>query len=833
MNTLRLTLTSLAVAAVLASIAAARSHRSATAATAAADLVLTNTVVVISPHADSIETKAAQMLVEEVERRSGIRWKVSSTTPLTPSAQVLLGSRDRLPPGAEGIVSTFAAGRDGNPTADGYLLRTSSREQGARVYAIGNDARGCLFAAGRLLRQVRITGEDLRIPASDIVTAPHRPLRGHQLGWRPKSNTYDRWGLKEYEQYVRDLIVWGTNAIELIPLDPDGDFEESTEFNARLAEVIASYGLEVWLWYPFDDRVSPAVRGARQKPGDNVCPSEPDERAFLLQRRAALFKRFKRLDAVFIPGGDPGGCSCEKCRPWPKTLLPLARETAELLRTAHPGAQVWLSNQGFHGAENDGFYAFLDSKPEWLTGIVYAPWAEESLESMRKRAPASIPIRAYPDITHTVRCQYPARDWDNAFALTLDREPPIFRPSESVVIARLEAAHTAGAITYSDGVNDDLNKAIWSAVMWDAGATAKDVLAEYSRIHFGAALESRAVHGLLGLERNTRGPLASNKGIEKTLSLWTALERAAPDLTRRNWRFQMALLRANYDAYVQRRLAQDNDTEAEVLQALRTGTPVDPAERVRNALSGLNPRVSEAPPILTRLSSLGQALHDSIGMQLSVSRWGASGDERGAILDHLERPLANLEWLSTELTKLSRLTAPGAVRDGIERILSWEDPEPGGFYDDLGNPAKQPHLVRPTRWELDPGYLRNPRTDFRFPVPGGRQSWNNYAEALYDAPILMRYRGLDRKRGYRLRAVYGGRFNPVLKLSADGLPVHGPVASAGPPAVREWPIPRRATEDGELTLRWDRVEGRGAQICEVWLVRDGNRLDGAGTGRLK
>ena len=47
-------------------------------------------------------------------------------------------------------------------------------------------------------------------------------------------NTYDRWGLKEYEQYVRDLVIWGTNGIELIPLDPDGDFGKSLTFNAQL-----------------------------------------------------------------------------------------------------------------------------------------------------------------------------------------------------------------------------------------------------------------------------------------------------------------------------------------------------------------------------------------------------------------------------------------------------------------------------------------------------------------------------------------------------------------------------------------------------------------------
>jgi len=783
--------------------------------------VLTKATVIISPNADPIERKAADMLVEEVEKRSGIRWPITTQPAGRNGAAVLVGSRTRLPPGAEAVPLDFPVGPESKPIADGFVLKSSSVKKSVRIFAIGTDSRGTLFAAGRLLRHLRVDADKLRIPPTDISTAPHRGLRGHQLGWRPKSNTYDRWGIKEFEQYVRDLIVWGTNAIELIPLDPDGDFEQSTEFNARLAEMIGSYGLEVWLWYPFDDRIPSAIRGSKQKPGDNACPSESDERAFLLKRRTDLFKRFKRLDAVFIPGGDPGGCNCEKCRPWPKTLLPLAEETAAILRGIHPDAQLWVSNQGFKGQENDDFYSFLNAKPGWLTGIVYAPWAEESLESMRKRAPASIPIRAYPDITHTVRCQYPARDWDNAFALTLDREPPIYRPTESVAIARFEAANTIGAITYSDGVNDDLNKAVWSAVLWDMRATPEQISEDYSRIHFGANLANSVGQDLLKLERNWKAPLIRNRELDDMYEGWAAFDQIAGDDAQHPWRLQMMGLRVYFDAYVQRRMRLDVDQETRVLALLRSGYARDPVSSIRNALQELEVgrRPVSPPRIRQRLMEIGEMLHKSIGMQLSVPRWGASGDERGAILDHLDRPLANQAWLVAELKRISAIADSTRQREEIERIINWENPGPGGFYDDLGNPAKQPHLVRPTRWESDPGYLRNPRTDFRFPVPGGRQSWNNYAEALYESPIMMKYTGLSRTASYKLRAVYGGRYNPTLKLAADDLEVHGPVATAGPPTVREWPIPKEATRDGTLTLQWDRVEGRGAQICEVWLMR--------------
>ncbi len=42
-----------------------------------------------------------------------------------------------------------------------------------------------------------------------VVTAPAYRLRGHQLGYRPKTNSYDAWDLPVWEQYIRDLAVFG------------------------------------------------------------------------------------------------------------------------------------------------------------------------------------------------------------------------------------------------------------------------------------------------------------------------------------------------------------------------------------------------------------------------------------------------------------------------------------------------------------------------------------------------------------------------------------------------------------------------------------------------
>lgn len=780
---------------------------------------LTHAVVVVGPKAGPVERKAAQMLTEEAAKRSGITMPVVAREPAPGTPRIQLAAANRFPKGQDKLNLQGPKTPDGRFAPEGFLLHVFQNRRTPTVVALGNDERGCMFAAGRLLRAMRYSPGKLEAPEMNLLTAPAKPLRGHQIGWRPKSNTYDRWGLKEYEQYIRDLIVWGTNAIELIPFDPDDDPAKGQEMTVKLAEIIASYGLQVWLWFPIDDKTPEGVHGVGLTPGKVPCPSEKDGRRYLLARRRELFKRIKHLDAVFIPGGDPGGCDCEKCAPWVHTMLPLAAEIATLLRETHPKAQMWLSNQSFREADNRFFYAYLAKRPKWLTGLCYSPWAEETLASMRAKTPKQYPLRQYPDITHCVRCQYPARDWDPAFALTLGREPPIYRPRDHAHIARMYQSLTCGAITYSDGVNDDLNKVLWSALLWDPKESLDSILRDYGLYYLGGSMADgvRIAIGLQELEGDWQNPSDSRI----TFSTWRGIGEASEGLGK-NWRFQMALLRATYDLYVYSKSFNDQVTENEVYAALSKEKAQNPARAVAQGLEVL--RQKEAAPyqpdLQARMFELGQALYESIGMQLSVPRWGAAGGERGAILDYLDVPLANQEWLKAELTKLAALKDEIAIRAGIERILNWEYPGAGSFYDDLGHPWKQPHLVRQKAWEDDPGYVESPRCDATGPYQNGRQSWNHYAETLYGTPLLMRYEGLDPKASYIVRATYSGRYRPTMTLIAnDKWPVHGPVKTPDYPTPMEWPVPREATAGGTLTLKWERVTGRGAQVSEVWLLK--------------
>ena len=154
-------------------------------------------------------------------------------------------------------------------------------------------------------------------------------------------------------------------------------------------------------------------------------------------------------------------------------------------------------------------------------------------------------------------------------------------------------------------------------------------------------------------------------------------------------------------------------------------------------------------------------------------------------------------------------------------IAEWETPSAGSFYDDVGNPAKSPHVKRnetyvtmpreavnslPTRWWWDEGKSRE------------RLSWQttmNYPEAVV-------YEGLDPNASYTVRMSGYGRF--LLRIDGDLLGDTGKRMDMGD--VQEVRVPARYLHDRKLVLTWDRPTDEGhlnwrqhSRLAEVWLLK--------------
>ncbi|APW64026.1 hypothetical protein [Paludisphaera borealis] len=778
-----------------------------------ATIDLARAVVVEPATATAAEKRAVRLLVDDVARRSGVTWPVVQTWPDDAPAVVAVG--------AYAAVADLAGPRGGafanlprSIGPEGYRIHTEPGQGKPAVLVAGVDSRGVLFGAGRLLRELRTSKGRIALPASfQIATSPKYPLRGHQLGYRPKTNSYDAWDLPRWERYIRDLAIFGANAVELLPPRTDDDAYSPhfplppMEMMVGMSKLLDDYGLDVWVWYPAmdPDYSKPEAVEAELKQWDEVLSKLP------------------RVDAVFVPGGDPGHTP-------PKVLMPFLERVAGVLHRSHPKAALWVSPQGFNQEWTDEFVAILKQEPAWLAGVVHGPQVRLSMSDLRKAVPARYPIRAYPDITHNQQCQFPAPDWDLAFSNCEGRESINPRPTQQAAIFKYYQPGTIGSLTYSEGCNDDVNKCVWSALGWDPDADVAEILRQYARAYIDDAQADRFAEGLLGLERNWRGPIATNPSIDKTLNLFRDLENEAGLATRANWRFQQAVYRAYYDAYVRDRRAVEQDQEKQAYDVLRKYSSLGAGAAVEQADAILAKAAAEpfAGPLKARLRALAEDLFLSIGMQLSVPLYDAIGVDRGANLDTIDVPLNDRLWLRARLAELKRNPNEAEQADGVRAIVERTDPGPGGFYDDLGDLARQPHLVRPVDYADDPDFRRSPVVGFGTRA-GWPVAWSQNAQIVYDAPVQVHYDGLDPKAAYRVKVVYAGdSFRNKLRLDADGEVVHDWLQKPVNPAPLEFAVPAKATADGSLTLSWRQEPGKGAngrgnQIAEVWLLRNGSR----------
>ncbi len=752
-----------------------------------------NAVVVLPSSPTTPQKKAAQMLVEEIEKRTQLRLKTSSAAPV----------------GAPAIYLRLASGKP-----ESFTLSSTDNQ----IVVAGADDRGVVFGTGYLLRQFHMSRQKLELESNmNVASAPHYAVRGQQLGYRPKTNAYDAWSVPMWEQYIRELAIFGNNTIELIPPRSD-DADDSPHFPlpkiemmVEMSRIANEYAMDVSVWYPAMDKDY----------------SDPATVEFALKEWEEVFRKLPRLDAIFVPGGDPGHTQ-------PKYMFALLEKQTASLHRFHPKAQMWLSPQGFTKDWRDEFWGLMGQDPKWLSGLVFGPQVYGSLEEFRALTPKRFPIRFYPDITHSIHAEFPVPDWDLAYATTEARETINPRPVDETAIFHRYQNYFDGFVSYSEGCNDDVNKFVWSGLLWNPEASPKSILTDFSRFFIGDDMADDFANGLFALEQNWRGPLASNRQVDVTLAQFRDMEKRSTPQQRLNWRFQEALYRAYYDAYIHSRLLTENRQEEMAMAALATAKrnwpltstgslkAMDEAQAILDA----DMRTRDALGFRARVFELAEALFQSIHMQLSVDKYRAISIDRGANLDTIDFALNNRVWLESRFDQIRAIASEPDRIAKIDELLNWTDPGPGGFYDALGFVNQRPHLVMGESYAQDPDFLKSPLISFgSSPQRGWRTSEATDAEIIQDRPLRVRYTDLDRSAHYRVRVSYGGDARRVaVRLTANSIEVH-PFREKGTTAEPvEFDVPQQATAAGTLTLEWTRTpglggNGRGTAVSEVWLIK--------------
>ena len=696
--------------------------------------------------------------------------------------------------------AAWAKVRPTRQPAEGFAVRTLSTGKAHALILTAPTVRARTYAAGWFLRSAQRA--ELNAPPR-LDDAPAQAIRATQIGYRYKNNSYDAWDLPRFRRRIEDFALFGANRIQMIAPVSD-DAETSPLFPAPpldtmrgIARIAATYGLDFALYYP--------LVGDYDKPGATAQE---------LARFAALVKALPRIDALYIPGGDPGHTA-------PDRLFPIVARAATTLRRRFPRAEVLVSTQGFDAAGLGQFYARLARKPAWLTGIFVGPQTRDPVALHRRRIPARYALELYPDIGHTMHAQFPVPLWHPAFALTQGREPINPRPDGYATLFRHFAGTTRGFVTYSEGVNDDLNQLLWFRYGWQGPPDPQTAVADYARMFVG---DPAFAATQFALEGNWTGDPSLNPGIDATLAALDAI-RPAPWA---DWRLDMARYRGVYDALVRCRLARAKDNQATALYALRFAPAVGAEVAAADARFAYGrPDDADTMALRRRLDALADSLWQSVRLQTSVVKYGAANWERGANLDRADVQLNDSTAVERDIAAALILPDEAARRTALAAIGDPWRQRDGALYDDLGDPANEPHLVRGAGFAADPQMYATAIDGIadRLPDDGWRMADISYAETLYDAPIRLHYDGLDRTRRYRLVATYAGEdYALPMRLVANGsIELHAPIPRTTNPMTVEIAIPAKATADGTLDLAWTRPSGiggggRGHQVAQVWLI---------------
>lgn len=741
-------------------------------------------ILVSSSIKSPVKETVIQVLQEEINKRTGDRfaltdtWQNSTTIALALSSdEVLLGKN--LP--NKSLLTL---------KAESFSVVVEKSSSQSTIWLIGADERGVLFAAGHLLRNSSFEGKRILFDSSNsIKKEPDFPIRGHQLGYRNTANSYDAWSKEQYEQYIRELAIFGSNCIETIPFDetPAPPMKVSKEeMNQHISTICKNYGLDYWIWTPADIDLS----------NEKLFQAE-------VKKHSEYYRNCPHLSHVFVPGGDPGDNH-------PKYVLPFLKAIAGELTKYHPKAGVWVSLQGFSDEQIDYFYNYLKTEnPDWLTGIVSGP-SSPPLSETRYRLPLKYQHRHYPDITHTVRCLYPTLKWDQAFALTLGREPINPEPFYYETIHDKYAPFTDGFLSYSDGAHDDLNKFIWSRKGWSKEENAVNITEQYVRFFFGTKKEDYVTDAILGLERNWNGPIEANGGIEMTFLHWQQLEKTYPRL-QQNWRWQMLLLRAYYDTYTKRRKLYEQELEKTANKFIIQASKTSSEQAMKAALEKVNEadRINIAPQLRKKIEVYCETLFHSIGLQTSVEKYQASRAERGAVLDFVDYPLNNRWWLSDQFEKINLLNTEEEKLAALMVLGNWENTPTGSYYDNISNISQSPRVKTVIDDACDVAWWDNGKSRKRLST----QLFQNFPQLTYE--------DLDPNGRYLIRiAGYGEAL-----LRVDGERIAPTLYNKELEEFKEFPIDRRFVQDGKLEVTFDEPEEshlnwrQHSKICDIWLIK--------------
>ncbi len=480
--------------------------------------------------------------------------------------------------------------------------------------------RGLIYGIGMILRNtVSENGKPVILDEAFGSFSPDMPKRGHGIGYTDMSNSYEAWSREQFRRYILELMYFGLNTVETSYSATDKrtvlmkyDFKEAFEIISSCCE---EFDAELTVWY-------------------SLRKSKTDEET--IAEMLDVYGNLPKITSLFIPGGDPGDLL-------PEDFLRRCKKIKQAFSARFPDIELLPSAQAPHEYPDwrERFTKLMNDCPEEIDGIIYAPNHAMPLDDLRRTIDKRYPLEHFPDISHNIRCETPVHflreDWHFAWASTLSRECVNPRPLEYQLLHKRTRQYVDGQISYSEGIHDDVNKVIWSALDFDFYASLKEILRQYSRLFFVGADENIVADGILGLEQNWNTAPEYSVSVEPTYELLRKLN------IRDNWRFNLLLFRSACDKAVRDRRIFELKLLKKAESQIFKGNIAEAKKILETDYD------DEYKALRASLFPMAQTLFDEIGLQLDVENFKGMSWERGCVLETIDMPITDRKYLLNKI----------------------------------------------------------------------------------------------------------------------------------------------------------------------------------------
>jgi hypothetical protein len=432
---------------------------------------------------------------------------------------------------------------------------------------------GLIHGLGRLMRDGDCGADGFALGTWRGVSQPALPVRGIYFATH-FHNWYHVAPVESIQGYVEELALWGTNTLavwfDMHHFNGIHDPAAQTMLR-RLTAVLGAakrIGMKTVGIFLANEAYADSPEALRadwtaghdgyfNPPGGHyhveLCPSKPGSMEILLRWAEERLQAFQPagLDYICIWPYDQGGCTCKDCAPWGVNgYLRCAEPLARMYKRYFPQGQVILSTwyfDHFTAGEWVGLADKFSKKPDWVDWLLADDYGDNfpSFPALNG-APGDLPVVTFPEIS-----MYRCLPWGGYGANPL--------PDHFQAVWNQCSALASGGFPYSEGIYEDLNKAIYAQFFWNPRKPAWETVREYLRYEFGAATVDRLSQAVAILEQNHPRQAGETRidieRLDDAERAWNLVREAGEEMgTPRSqlWRWRMLFLRANIDAELAR-----------------------------------------------------------------------------------------------------------------------------------------------------------------------------------------------------------------------------------------------------------------------------------------